>query len=127
MTNSEPLDLTGLVAAIITFFASKEVAEIASPYIAIIIASVMAAGWALSKTGEMNVYSTFRFILLRVGTAIIFSVTVAELIHLAAAWAQPRYTMVPIAFLIALVRDFDELKEYKDGLLNWFKSRGNNV
>jgi hypothetical protein len=123
----EPNDLIGLVIAIITYIGSKELAEIVGPYVAIIIAATMAAGWALSRAGELSRYQSFKFILLRAGTAVIFAVTLAQLLHMAAAWISVRWVMVPIAFLIGLVKDLDELKEYKNSILGWFKNRGNNA
>ncbi|RDF48971.1 hypothetical protein DWA13_20635, partial [Acinetobacter baumannii] len=99
----DPLDLIGLVVAIITYIASREIAEVVSPYVAIIIAASVAGGWALSKEGELNGYQSFKFLLLRVGTAFIFAVTLAQLFHMAAAWMLPRYTAIPIAFMIGLL------------------------
>jgi len=120
-TTNNPADIIGFIVAIVTYIASKEIAEVVSPYIAIVVAATMAAGWALSRAGELTGYQSLKFIVLRVGTAILFAVTLANLIALVAPWAAPRWTMVPIAFIIGLVKDVEELKEYKDGLISWLK------
>jgi hypothetical protein len=119
----DPADLIGFIAAVVTYFASKEIADVVSPYIGIIIAATMAAGWALSRAGQLTGFQSVKFMLLRVGTAAIFAVTLAKLIHAVAPWAAVSVTMIPIAFLIGLVKDLDELKEYKDGFINWFKGK----
>lgn len=127
MQNTDPADLVGLIIAVLTYFASKEIAEIIGPYIAICIAATMAAGWALSRAGELTGFQSLKFMLLRAGTAIIFAVTLAQLFHMALPWLQTRYTMIPIAFLIGLVKDLDELKSYKDSIVGWIRNRGKDA
>ena len=120
---NEPADLIGFIVAIVTYFSSREIAEIVSPYIAIVVAATMAAGWALSRAGELTGMQSLKFLLLRAGTAVVFAVTLANLIHAVAPWAAVRVTMIPIAFLIGLVKDLDELKEYKNGFLAWVRGK----
>ena len=121
---TDPSDLMGLIIAIITWVATKEIANMIGPHIAIGVAAIVAAGWSLSKAGELSGWQSCGFMLLRVATAIVFAVTLAQLIHLAAPWASPRVTAVPIAFIIGLIKDLDELREYKNSLMGWFRNRG---
>jgi branched-subunit amino acid transport protein len=120
--NADPVDLIALIVAIVTYIATKEVAELISPYIAIVMAAGIAAAWALSREGELTGAQSAKFFGLRILTAVVYSVMIANLIHLGFSWMAPRYTAVPIAGVIGLVKNADELKQYIADFVGWFKS-----
>ena len=92
-----PPDLTSLVVALLTLISSKEIAALVGPYVAIVLASSIAAGWALSGVEEeLNWKKSARFFLLRILTAVIFTVTIANLIHNA-------FGSIPISILLIVI------------------------
>ena len=88
------------------------------------MAATLAAGWALSGADHVVCgKDAIKFVVIRILTAVVFTVTVASLLQIGFDWLKPRYTLVPIAFMIGLVKDYAELKERALALFDLFRNR----
>lgn len=103
----DPPDLMALLIVILTEITTQEVARAAGPYAAIFVASCGGAALKLSglkispDTGNaMSRLEACKYIAIRVLLATVLSVTAANLLHRFIDWAEPEYTLVPIAFVL---------------------------
>ena len=121
---NDPLDLVGILAVLLTFIASKEIATAVSPYAA--IAVLACAGAALSLSGaeeRIGGWKAIWFVFIRVVVAMSITISVAELLQNIWPWMKPRYSLSPIAFAIGCIRDFDQIRDAVGRLLERFVSR----
>lgn len=121
--NPEPPDLIGLVVALLTLIGSKGLADMLGPYVAIIVAASVAAAWALSGVEEeMGGWKSLRFFLIRILTAVIFTVSISmQLHHLSTLPMQ--LLLVPVAFAIGLIKNVTDLRGLITDGWNFFKMK----
>lgn len=106
-----PPDLIGLLVILFAGVASQEIANATASYFAILMLATAGAFLALSSEPEPRpALSALNFICVRVFVAIVLTVSVAELFHRLLPWAVPRYTLIPIAFLIGWTVDFNAVR-----------------
>jgi len=104
MNNTEPIDFMALVMVFVAFLTNKEIAAQIGPYATIVILSCAGAGYSLSESETVrNRTQTCWYVLYRVGLAFFFSVTIAKGVQHFFPWAEPIYTVVPVAFCIGLM------------------------
>jgi hypothetical protein len=104
---NEPHDFIALVIAIMAAITSKEVANLIGPYAAVIVLALAGSGLALSSYDKvMSAFESLRYVLVRMLLAVTLTVSVAELLQAVIPWAKPRYSMLPIAFGIGMIRDY---------------------
>lgn len=103
----DPLDAPTAIAFFLTFVTSREVAEILGPYAAIIVAATASAGLSLSRNDTVTtLWRGMVYVGLRVLLASVLTVTAAKGIK-AALDLDLVFTMIPLAIVIAWVRDYD--------------------
>jgi len=108
------LDLITLFVAVFAMVATKEVAELAGPYAAIMLWGC--AGAAVSLSGHPETMKGARaawYVTCRVFLAVVLTVMVAEglqavLPENTSKVLQPRYTVGPIAFVLGWMRDYNQ-------------------
>jgi len=122
---NEPSDLLTLLVALIALITGREIAALIGPYAAIMILACAGAGVALSGVDKhMNNWEAMRYVSFRVLVAVCFTVGLAELVQQWFAWAKPRYTLMPLAFLIGWVRDYNAIaKSVAETITNVFKRK----
>ena len=109
----EPLDLVSLLMVVLAFIVSKDVAVAVSPYAAICILACAGAGISLSGNDrKMEFWPACWYVGIRVVMAAGLTIGLAELLQKFAPWLVPRYTLIPIAFLIGWVRDYDSVRTW---------------
>lgn len=109
----EPLDLLAIIAVLLTFIVSKDVASALSPYAAIVMLSCAGACLALSGAEEkMSMWKAVFFVALRVILAVAITVSVAEILQNIIPWLKPRYSLSPIALGIGWIRDFNQVRDW---------------
>lgn len=109
--NPEPLDLIAALVALIALFTSKEIAQAIGPYAAIFVAAC--AGAAISISGnakEMSAWEATWYVTARVLMAVVLTVTIAYIVKMKAGW-DVRHTVIPIAFVIGWIRNYELLRE----------------
>lgn len=123
--NTEPSDLLTLLVALIAMITGREVAALIGPYAAIMVLACAGAGVALSGVDkQMNNLEAIRYVSFRVLVAVCFTVGLAELVQQWFAWAKPRYTLMPLAFLIGYVKDYNVVaKSVSDAVAGVFKRK----
>lgn len=106
-----PPDVVALLIALVALIASKEIAHLVGPYAAIIVLACAGAALALSgHEEEVKGWDAVIYVAVRVLVAVVLTVTLAELAQFAFAWAKPRYTLIPLAFGIGWIRDYDDVR-----------------
>ena len=110
---NEPHDFIGFVIAIMAAITSKEIAHLVGPYAAVIVLAVAGSGLALSSNDKMmTAWESARYAAIRVLLAVTLTVSVAELLEAVMPWLKPRYTMLPIAFGIGMIKDYPALMKW---------------
>lgn len=120
---NEPLDVIALLVALLTFVTSREVATILGPYAAIVVASC--AGAAISLSGndrDMTLRAASWYIAVRVLLAFILTVAMAKGIEAGTGW-KAGVTLIPLAFGIGWIRDYDGVRSWAGGVIDKFLSR----
>ena len=119
-------DIFTLILSILMWFSGPEVAKLITPYVAIILASGVAASWALSgieippdkKWTWMN---SLWFFLIRILTAVIFTVAIANLVHDAFSSIPWGLSLLIVAACIGSAKSIADLKDtfisFKDWIL----------
>lgn len=124
--NNDPLDLIALFIALFTLVATKEVAQLAGPYAAIMVWGCAGAAVSLSGHREtMGAREAVWYVSVRVFLAIALTVMLAEVLQAVlpettSKVLQPRYTVGPIAFLLGWVRDYNVA-------IQWLVERGKRL
>jgi hypothetical protein len=107
--NEEPVNLVVFLAAILTYVTSREVASLLGPYAAIVVSASAGAAVSLSAI-EKNMpqwWGPMLYIAVRVAVAVVLTVALAELAQLGWPNLRPRYLLIPIAFGIGLISDYN--------------------
>ena len=113
IVNNEPTDLITLLIALIAVLTGREIAQLVGPYAAIIVLACAGAGVALSKADhEMSNFQAGKYVSLRVLMAVCFTIAVAEFLQNYVPGIKPRYSLVPIAFLIGWVKDYNSIASW---------------
>lgn len=122
---NEPSDLLTLLVALIALITGREVAALIGPYAAIMVLACAGAGVALSGVDKhMTNWEAARYVSFRVLVAVCFTVAAAELVQQWFAWAKPRYTLMPLAFIIGWVRDYNAIaKSVAEAIAGVFKRK----
>lgn len=121
---SEPLDLVGVIVAVLAFIVSRDVAATVGPYAAIVVLACAGASLSLSGSEKpMGVLAALWFVIARVLLAVALTVSIAELLENIAPWMKPRYTLSPIAFGIGWVKDYNQVRSWLAGLIDRFASK----
>ena len=121
--SNDPLDVIALLVALLTFVTSREIAAILGPYAAIVIAAC--AGAALSLSGndkEMTLWRATWYVGVRILLAFVLTVALAKGIKAQFEW-EPSVTLIPLAFGIGWVRDYDGMRSWAWGLIDKFFQR----
>lgn len=104
---NDPADLITLLIALIALITGREVAALVGPYAAVAVLACAGAGVALSGVDRhMSNLEAAKYVSFRVFCAVCFTVGLAELAQSLVPWAKPRYTLMPLAFLIGFVKDY---------------------
>lgn len=110
---TDPSDLMTLLIALIAMITGREVAALVGPYAAICVVAVAGAGVALSKQSEkMNNWDAAKYVSFRVLMAVCFTVSLAEFLQSYLPSMKPRATLLPAAFLIAWVKDYNAIASW---------------
>ena len=111
--NNEPTDLITLLVALIAILTGREIAQLIGPYMAIIVLACAGAAVALSKVeNKMDNIVAARYVSLRVLMAVCFTIALAEFLQNYAPGIKPRYSLVPIAFLIGWCHDYNAIASW---------------
>lgn len=103
----EPVDFIAFIIAILGMITSTQVAHLAGPYAAIMVLGATGAAISLSlHDAQMTTLQAVGYVSIRVVLAVVFTVSLAELLVMVADWAKPRYTIAPLALMIGYTRDF---------------------
>lgn len=108
---TDPVDLMGFLVALLLLVTSNEIAQAVGPMAAIIVAA--SAGAAISISGheqEMRALRAMWYVTVRVMVAVALSSSVSWAIHKATGW-DARTMLVPVAFGLGWIRDYDELRK----------------
>lgn len=115
---NEPQDFIGLVIAVMAALTSKEIAHLIGPYAAVFVLAIAGSGLALSSNDKvMTAFESVRYVAIRVLLAVTLTVSVAELLQAVIPWAKPRYSMLPIAFGIGMIKDYRAVVGWAGGLV----------
>jgi len=110
---NEPVDFVALVIALIAMITSVEVAQVIGPYASIVVLACAGAALSLSTNGkEMTTTQAVGYVSLRVVLAVSLTVALAELLQKFVPWLNPRYTLIPLAFGIGWIRDYDTVRSW---------------
>lgn len=110
---NQPIDLVGLLIALLAFVFGKEMAAIVGPYAAIVI--LASAGAALSLSGHEEHFEPWRaawYVAVRILIAVTLTVALAELVQHFVPALLPRFTLIPLAFAIGWIRDYDAVRRW---------------
>lgn len=109
----EPIDIVSAIVALFVLLTSREIAAIVGPYAAVVVCACAGAALALSSSEEeMGFGKAAWYVSVRVLLAVVVTVSLAEFVQLMAPWAKPRYTLVPIAFGIGWIKDYNRVREF---------------
>lgn len=112
--NNDLLDIVAFLVAVLTFVTSREIAQAVGPYAAVIVAASAGAAFSISGRGdEMGARKASIYVSVRVLAAVAITISAALAVQKYTGW-DARHTLIPIAFLIGWVRDFDHLLELVD-------------
>lgn len=115
---NQPIDLVGLLIALLAFAFGKEMATVVGPYAAIVV--LASAGAALSLSGHEEDFAPWRaawYVTIRILLAVTLTVAVAELLEHFVPALVPRFTLVPLAFAIGWIRDYDAVRQWFGGVI----------
>lgn len=122
---NEPTDLVNLFIALFAILVSKELALLIGPYAAIVVLACAGAALSLSGTEkELNAWQATWYVSIRVLAAVVLTVSFAELLQNFAPWAKPRYTLIPVAFGIGWIRDFESVRTWFGSVIDRVTSKG---
>jgi len=120
----EPLDLVSLLIALLAFIVSKDVAITVGPYASIVILACAGAGLSLSGNDKpMTLAQGCWYLTIRVLLAVSLTVGLAELLQKLIPWLAPRYTLIPLAFCIGWIRDYDSVRTFIGNLVSRILNR----
>jgi hypothetical protein len=120
----EPLDLVALLIVLLAFIVSKDVAIAVGPYAAICVLACAGAGVSLSGNDrKMELWEGCWYVGIRVILAVALTVGLAELLQKIAPWLAPRYTLIPLAFGLGWIRDYDSVRKWFGDLISRFINR----
>ena len=117
MPPTDPVDLMGALVALLLLVTSNEIAHTVGPMAAIIVAAC--AGAAISISGheqEMKALRAMWYVTARVLVAVTLSSFVAWMIQKATGW-DARNLLVPVAFGLGWIRDYDDLRKRLGAML----------
>lgn len=125
---SDPVDIVSLLVALLAIIASKEIAALVGPYAAIFVLASAGAALSLSSTEKvMTPVGAMLYVSIRVLVAVVLTAAIAELLQNVIPWAKPRYTLVPLAFGIGWIKDYDTVKAWLASLIDkWASKRMDN-
>lgn len=104
-----PQDFIGFVIAITAAYGPTKWA-ISFEVSAVIVLALAGSGLALTSYEKaMTAFESCRYVAIRVLLAVTLTVSVAELLQAVMPWAKPRYTLLPIAFGIGMIKDYKSL------------------
>lgn len=125
MATPDPLDVIALLVALLTFVTGREVAVLIGPYAAIMVAAC--AGAAVSLSGndrEMTVPRAIWYVTIRVLVAFTLTSALASALKNWLSW-NPAVTLIPLAFGIGWIRDYDGVRAWFGDVIDKFVSRKN--
>ena len=118
---SEPLDLVSLLIALLAFIVSKDVAVTVGPYAAICVLACAGAGLSLSGNDrQMRFFEAIWYVSIRVLLAVVLTVGIAELLQKFVPYLVPRYTLIPLAFGIGWIRDYNSVRVWIGEVISKF-------
>jgi len=116
---NEPVDFVALIIALFAMVTSVEIAQIIGPYASIMVLACAGAALSLSTNGkEMTTSQAVAYVSLRVVLAVALTVALAELLQKFVPWLNPRYTLIPLAFGIGWIRDYDTVRNWIGGIID---------
>lgn len=116
---SDPSDIIGVVGAGLAVIFGQTIANLVGPYIAIVILAIAGSALALSEVeDEWGWFKACRYMVVRTIVAVALTVFLAETVNHFAPWLSPRVSLIPIAFCIGWVRDYERLLKIKAFVLN---------
>lgn len=123
--NNDPLDVVAFLVALLTFVTSKEIAYLLGPYAAIFVLASAGAALSLSSTDKvMTPVRATIYVSIRVLVAFVLTAAIAELLQNVIPWAKPRYTLVPIAFGIGWIKDYDSVRKWVAEMIQKWTNKG---
>jgi hypothetical protein len=122
--NNEPVDLVGLLISIVALVASPEIAHLVGPYMAIFVLACAGAAFSASGTAStMRPLAVVWYVGIRVLLALAITVSLAELVQSFWPSMKPRITLVPLAFGIGCIRNFNAVRDWLAERLKGFVGR----
>lgn len=119
---TDPPDFVSFLVALLAMIASKEIAYLVGPYAAIMVCASVGAALSLSGTEEtMTIRKASGYVILRIFLAASLTIALAELLQVAAPWAKPRYTLIPLAFAMGWIRDYDTVRNVMRDAARWYR------
>lgn len=113
MNSNEPADLITLLVTLLAIIAGKEIAAILGPYAAIFLGACAGAALSLSANEtEMKPLPAVVFVSVRVLVAVVLTVFLAEFLQYFRPEWKARILVVPIAFVIGFIRDYESIRSW---------------
>jgi hypothetical protein len=110
----DPADVVALLVALLAYVTSREVAHLLGPYAAIIVSASAGSALSLSATEKVMArwWQPMSYIVIRVGVAMVLTVAIAELAHSQMPELQTRSLLVPLAFGIGWMSDYNAVMRW---------------
>lgn len=105
MSQTSPLDIVGLCVFIATLLFAPEVAAVVGPYLAITLAAVVGASFALARRDRSSRLSAFFFFGRIVLLAILLTVGLAAVANRMYSEIDERLWLAPIALMVGFIGD----------------------
>lgn len=121
---TSPPDIFALILSILLWFSGPEIAKLVTPYVAIVLSSGVAASWALSgleipPEKKWTWWNSVWFFLIRILTAVIFSVAIANIVHDAFSSIPWGLSLLIVAAIIGSAKSIADLKESFISMKDW--------
>lgn len=124
---NDPLDIVSLAIALVALIASPQVAAMVGPYAAIALLAITGAGIALSgNNAEMTNWQACKYVSIRVLLALVLTVALAKFVQVFWPGLQPIFTLIPVAFGIGWIRDYNKVIEWFGSILKRKAEKGLN-
>lgn len=121
---NDPQDFITVLIAVLALITSKELAVLLGPYAG--IAACSCAGAAISLSGndkEMSNWQACMYVTLRVFIATVLTVGIAEFLQNIIPSIKPRYSLIPLAFGIGWIKDYDSVRAWVGNLIDGFTKK----
>lgn len=110
-SSGDPVDVITLFTVLLALVTSPDIAKLLAPYSGIVLAAVAGSGACLYEKREvMLALNALWYVAMRILLAVTLTVALAEGLQYIFQKAEPRLWVIPIAFLIGYVRDYEQVQ-----------------